>query len=327
MKRFHFLSLLLVFLFWLPLRAEAKVVIKLGHSQAPGSLRQQVCEKFAKEAAGLSGGEIEVRIFPSSQLGSTRDMIENLKTGALQVVVDSPCTLSGYSKLAEIFVMPYVIRSREHADAVWNSATGQELFEAIAGEAGILPIALQWQGARHIFSARRVSAPGDMKELKVRVSPYEPLQRAFELWGASPVALPYKEIYLALQKGIVEALENPIELAYTSGLSEVIKYITLTRHAQEFDGFLMGFGFLKSLSPAIREALIQAAKSAAKWGGDIVQKSEAASLEKFRKEGAEVIQVDEALFENSLKEWKSGYRPEMMRFIRKFDELNPSGPR
>ena len=42
---------------------------------------------------------------------------------------DPPSRLAVYTKLAEIFKMPYVLRNREHGEKVWNSPVGQELFE------------------------------------------------------------------------------------------------------------------------------------------------------------------------------------------------------
>ncbi len=321
MRRCHFPSILLAFALMLPMSAEAKVVIKLGHASAPVSVRQKMCEKFAKEAEEISGGEIDIRIFAASQLGKMGDMIDNLRVGTVHMVVDPPSRLAVYSKLAEIFKMPYVIRSRAHGQKVWNSPVGRELFDAIATDAKIFPIAMQWRGARHIYATRRISVPDDMKGLKIRVPPYDPPLTTFKMLGANPVGMPYKEIYLAIQQGFVEALENPVELVYTSGFSGIIKYLSLTGHVREFNGFLMGTTYFNSLPADIQESLTKAAKSAAKWGGDIVQKSEMQFIEKFRKDGVEIIQVDEKAFENKLKDWKYSYNPDITKLMKKIEAM------
>ena len=321
MRRNSILAIFIAVLLVLPICAQAKYVMKLGHSSAPVSLRHEMSERFAKEAAELSGGEIDIRIFPASQLGKTRDMIDNLRVGTIHIVPDPPSRLAVYSKLAEIFKMPYVIKSRAHGEKVWNSATGDEILQEIAKEAKIIPIAMQWRGARHTYSTRRIASPADMKGLKIRVPPYDPPLTTFKVMGCNPVGMPYKEIYLAIQQGVIEAQENPVELVYTSGFSEIVKYLALTGHVREFNGFMMGTKYLNSLPPKIKDALVKAAKSAAKWGGDKVQNSENMFIEKFRKDGVEVIKVDESAFENVLKDWKYSYNPEITKLIKKIEAM------
>ena len=160
-----------------------------------------------------------------------------------------------------------------------------------------------------------------MKGLKIRVPPYDPPLTTFKVMGANPIGMPYKEIYLAIQQGVVEALENPLELVYTSGFSEIIKCVSLTGHVREFNGFMMGTKYLNSLPKDVQDTLKQAAKSAAKWGGDQVQNSEKEYVEKFRKDGVEIIEVDEAVFENKLKDWKYGYNPDITKLMKKIEAM------
>ncbi|MBD3305969.1 DctP family TRAP transporter solute-binding subunit [candidate division KSB3 bacterium] len=301
--------------------AEAEYVLKLGHSSAPVSIRQQMCEKFAEEAAEMTNGALEIRIFPASQLGKMRDMIDNLRVGTVHIVVDPPSRLSVYTKIADIFKMPYVIRSREHGEKVWESPIGQELFDRLAEDAQIVPIAMQWRGARHLYATKMINSLEDVEGLKIRVPPYDPPLTTWKVLGANPVGMPYKEIYLAMQQGVVEAQENPLELVYTSGFSEIIECVVLTGHVREFNGFMMGTKYLNGLPDDIREALVKAAKSAAKYGGDLVQDSEKKYLQKFRDDGIEIIEVDQAEWEKKLEEWKYSYNDEITPIMRKIEAM------
>ncbi len=307
------------------LSAETKYVMKLGHSSAPVSIRHQSAEKFAEMAKELSQGRIDISTFPSSQLGSTRDMIDGLRIGTLEICIDPPSRLAVYteeSKLGDIFKMPFVIKSREHGEEVWNSSLGKELFEQLANESDIIILAMAWRGARNITSAVPIRSLSDLQGVKIRVPPYDPPLSTFKELGASPVPIDFNELYMALQQGVVDAQENPIETSYTSRFSEVCKYVTLSEHTKEFDALLMGKKYFESLPDDIQDILIVSARYASNWAGDMIEELEGDFLEKFREDGCEVIElVDIDEWNKKIEDWKWNYAPQINPWMEAIEEM------
>ncbi|MBA7527463.1 Sialic acid-binding periplasmic protein SiaP [subsurface metagenome] len=315
----------ILLVFSIPCFANEKTyVIKLGHSSPPNSIKQQFAEKFAEEAERLSNGKIEVKIFPSSQLGNIRDMIEGLRMGTVQVVIDPPSRLSVYtskSKLADIFKMPFLFRDRNHGEKVWSSTEGKELLDRVADESEIMIIAMAWRGSRHLISTRPVYSPDDLKGLKIRVPPYDPPLTTWKVLGASPIPMDWGELFLGIQQGTVDALENPLEVSYTSGFSEICKYITLTGHNKEFNGFMVGKKYFESLPSLIQLALKKAAQTAAKYGGDLVESLEGVYLQKYKDDGCEIIETDISKWEEKVEDWKYEYAPQITPIMKKFESI------
>jgi len=63
----------------------AQTILKCGTSTQPSHIYNQAVEYFAKLVAERSKGDIEVQLFPASQLGSERDMVEGLQLGSLEM--------------------------------------------------------------------------------------------------------------------------------------------------------------------------------------------------------------------------------------------------
>ena len=64
--------------------AAEKVTLKLAHNLDRSHVVHQAFEEMAKEVQQLSNGNMRVRIYPSSQMGSARETLELLQNGALE---------------------------------------------------------------------------------------------------------------------------------------------------------------------------------------------------------------------------------------------------
>lgn len=71
----------------LALAASAETVIKVGHRAAESFHMHRALLKFEELVEAGSDGEIDVQIFPSSQMGPDREMIEGVQTGVLEMAI------------------------------------------------------------------------------------------------------------------------------------------------------------------------------------------------------------------------------------------------
>jgi hypothetical protein len=66
------------------LPAAAQMEIKLGHVLGESHSWHVAAAGFAREVAEKTGGRVKINVYPSSQLGSEKDMIEGLQIGSQQ---------------------------------------------------------------------------------------------------------------------------------------------------------------------------------------------------------------------------------------------------
>ena len=56
-----------------------------------------------------------------------------------------------------------------------------------------------------------------------------------KLFGASPAKIDLNEMFIALQQGIVDAIEFPLDYIYDHSLHETAKFLLLIPHNLHFD--------------------------------------------------------------------------------------------
>jgi tripartite ATP-independent transporter DctP family solute receptor len=183
-----------------------------------------------------TNGRVEIKVFPSSQLGGDTDMLSQLRSGGIEFFTLSPLILSTLVPNASISGIGFAFP--DYA-AVWKAMDG-ELGTYVRGQiakSGIVAMDKIWDnGFRQITtSTKPIQTAADLKGLKIRV-PVSPLWTSmFKAFDSAPASLNFSEVYTALQTGAVDAQENPLAIISTAKLYEVQKYCSLTNHM--WDGF------------------------------------------------------------------------------------------
>jgi len=103
--------------------ASAATTIKLGHLQAPANHQQQAALRFAELVAQKTKGQYEVKVFPSAQLGSARDMLEAVRQGNLEMTVFGSDLLESILPAMGALGLPY-IWDREKAHKLLSGDVG-----------------------------------------------------------------------------------------------------------------------------------------------------------------------------------------------------------
>jgi TRAP-type C4-dicarboxylate transport system substrate-binding protein len=108
--------------------------------------------------------------------------------------------------------------------------------------------------------------------------------------------MPFGELYGALQQGVVDGQENPLENIYNGKLYEVQKYVIETRHIYNFGYVLISEKTWQKLSADDQKALKEAVKFGSFWQIDWAQENEAKYAQMLKDKGMEFIQVDREAF-------------------------------
>lgn len=214
----------------------AEVTLRLSNN-VPVSHPLNIRLREAAEAIDReTQGRVELRIFPSNQLGADTDVLSQVRAGAVQMMTISGLILSTLVPVASINGVGFAFSDYPTVWKAMDGALGAHV-RAEIGKAGLMPLEKAWDnGFRQITAASRpIESPADLRNFKIRV-PVSPLWTAmFSAFGAAPTSINFAETYSALQTRIVDGQENPLAVVETAKLYEVQKYCAMTNHM--WDGF------------------------------------------------------------------------------------------
>jgi tripartite ATP-independent transporter DctP family solute receptor len=279
------------------LRAQGQVRLTLGHGAAPGNPRSLAAERMAARLRERSGGRIEIRVAGSAQLGDDAAMLTALRTGTLDLSVNSQGASSAVLPELAALGLPFLFADAPAAYRVVDGAVGEELakrFEAL----GLISLGFWDNGIRHTSNSKRpLVRPEDLRGLKVRTPPDPMTIDIFQSLGAATQQINFNELYVALQQGVVDGQENPLANIQSSKLFEVNRFISLTGHKWECNPFLASRIAWGRLRPEDRTLVQEAARDAAAEQRALSQDIEARLLGEFRANPAVAVNaVEQAPF-------------------------------
>ena len=279
---------------------ENRLVLKLAHSLPPAAPVHKAMERFAVLLAEKSGGTVEVQIFPSGQLGSETETIEQLQRGALAMVKTSVAAMEGFVPEMAIFGVPYVFRSEDHFWRVIEGPIGEELLAQGEG-ADIHGLCYYDAGARSFYTVpRAVNAPADLSGLKIRTQRSATSMEMIATLGGSAAAIPFGELYTALQQGMVDGAENNAPSVYDSRHWEVAKFYSLDEHARVPDMLVFSQPIWEKLPRQVQEWITEAARESVPYQRQIWTDYVADCLAKLAAEGVTITHPDQKPFQDAV---------------------------
>lgn len=208
----------------------AKYVAKIGHLESPQQSRNVLLTKVAELVKQRTGGDVEFQIFPSSQLGGQRQMTEGVQMGSLECTISPAAFLGGFNPLVSILDIPYLYpQDDQQAQKIRSGEFGQALLKSFDSR-GVKAILLWPNGRKNFTSSKPLDKISDFKGQKFRVMDSKILIEQFNALGASAIALPFAELYTALQTGVVDGEENPLDTIKNMKYFEVQKNLVVSEH-------------------------------------------------------------------------------------------------
>ena len=190
---------------------------KVGEAQHLGVL------KFKEVLEADSGGRIEVIIFPGNQLGTPREMLAQLALGTTQIVASGDPGI----KEIEYLALPYLMKGIANYGAVLGSEIGDDWNKKLIEQRKVRFLGFLPRSPRQISTNKPINTMADLADLKLRSPERDYYVESLTALGAKPTPMAFKEVYTALQTGVVDGQENPIETIYAQKFFEVQKAIAM----------------------------------------------------------------------------------------------------
>lgn len=293
---------------------EKQVVLKLGHAVAPEHPYHLGAMRYSEMIVQRTKNKVKIDVYPSTQLGNERDMVEGLQLGTIDLVVTSTGPLGGFVPKMFVVDLPFLFRDRAHAYKVLDGPIGRELLDAFSAK-GIKGLAFWENGFRQITnSVRPIEKPEDLKGIKIRTMENKVHLSAFRAFGASPTPMAWSEVYTALQQKTIDAQENPIAIIYFQKIYEVQKYLALTGHFYSPTPLLMSLKAFNNLPKDIQKIMLDTAMECATYERNLLRDNEAKQLAEIRTKGMQVTLPNKKPFQDAAapvyKEFESQFGKE-----------------
>jgi tripartite ATP-independent transporter DctP family solute receptor len=237
---------------------KAKYSARIGHLESPAQPRHQALIKVAELVKSRTGGEVEFQLFPSSQLGNARQMIEGTQLGTIEGTVMPAAFIGGFNPAISILDIPFLFPSdRAAAQRLRGGAFGKALLDSFSSR-GFVAVALWPNGRKSLTSNKPLDSIEAMKGQKFRVMDSRILIEQFAAVNASAVAIQFGELYTALQTGVIDGQENPLDTISTMKFHEVQKNLVVTEHGVMEDVALFSPGWWNKLPAGHRDVIVKA---------------------------------------------------------------------
>lgn len=134
---------------------------------------------------------------------------------------------------------PFLFRDYDHMRAVYDSDVLDDMLAEIETKTGVKVLAFPYIGARHLsyVGDKEYMTPADLEGVKLRFPGGEGWQFVGSAMGATPVPIPFTEVYTALQTGAVDGQDNGFPATRSMKFDEILTHMGLTSHliaANEF---------------------------------------------------------------------------------------------
>ncbi|WP_269499015.1 TRAP transporter substrate-binding protein [Castellaniella sp. S9] len=284
------------------------IVLRVAHTMPESHSYQKWVEAFRADLDKRVPGRIEVKVFPSAQLGTETEYLEGMKLGTLDGAV-----VGRHGQIdprLDVLNLPMIFRDEAHKDAVMRSGSAlNQRLDQIMYDKGYKVLGWGELGFRDITTRDKpLHKASDLAGIDIRVPNVEPWLYAFKQWGANPTPMDFSEVYSALQQGVINAQENPPEIIYTSKFYEVQKYMNLTHHASIPCEFIVSRRFWEKLPADLQEAVMQAATTSRDAQVRLSRESNAGLISQLGEKGMTIVQdVDRDSFREGAEKTYAKY--------------------
>ena len=276
-------------------------VLKYGMVAGNQSNEYKAAKKLANLVKEKSDGQLKIELFPNSQLGDDRAMLEQVKAGALDITLAQTSRLGIWIPRARLIGLPYMVDSYEHLRrALYETEYGKKLRKEAYNKYNWKIVGNAYNGTRQTSSNRPIKSIEDMKGLKLRTPQAEILLDYAKYAGATPTPMAFTEVYLGLKTNSVDAQENPLSTIKAMKFYEVQDYIAMTNHVINDANYIVGKSTLKKLPPELKTILKDSIKKAAEHHTSLFKKEEKNLIDFFKKEGVTITRPDLAPFKKAV---------------------------
>lgn len=277
--------------------ARAAKTLKLSLYVPLDSLQGKGAQQFKQLVEQKSGGALEIRLFPSNQLGGPYDVIDGQSAGSIEMALLGYDIYAKFSPVVNLAGLPFIFRDRTHAFTFYNGPLHEKGKAEIVKAKGVRVIGgSEWeQGPYKILLTRDpVKSTAQLKGMSMRVPNNEV---DLLVWGpqgagAAVSPIPWQEAQLAMRQGLVKAIELPADFIIPFKFHESAKHLALTKHRHQIVYMTIAEKVWQGLTAQERKAIEEASAEAGKAYSASVHATWQKEQETLKAAGVTIVDFD-----------------------------------
>lgn len=268
--------------------AHAQTQWKLATGYRMESFHTQNIVQFAREVEQATQGALRIEVHPNNALFKLPDIPQAVQKADVQAGETIMTNMVGDLPIAGADAIPFVVGTYADARRLWDLQ--RPLIEKHFEKRGLLPLyAVPWP-PQGLFTKVPVQSPADFKGKRMRTYNLS-TQRIAQMLGAEPVDVPMVEVNQALAGGRIDSMITSAVTGVENQVwGQIGHYYTINAWFPKNIVFVnrQAFG---ALSPAVREALLAAARQAESRGWAMSQQVAESSTQALADQGMKVGRV------------------------------------
>lgn len=238
---------------------DGEMVIKFSHVvAATGHPKGDAATLLAERVNSEMNGKACMEVFANSTLFDDDKVLEALLLGDVQLAAPSLSKFEAYTLKYRLFDLPFLFASLKAVDSFTQSDAGKGLL-TVMEDVGYTGLGYWSSGLKQFSANKPLLTPADANGLKFRVQTSDVAVAMIEAMGGSAQKLAFKEVYGALQTGVVDGQENSWSNIYTQKFFEVQDGVTETNHQLLAYLLVTSTEWLNSLEPDVRDQFVKIA--------------------------------------------------------------------
>ena len=182
--------------------------LKIATLSPEGSDWMKVLRLSAKEIEEKTSGNVKLKIYPGGVMGDDKAVMRKMRIGQLQgAVVTSGGLVNSYKDIG-IYGLPMLFRSQAEVDLT-RAQIDEVLMEGLEAK-GFMGFGLAGVGFAYPMSQVAATNVSEVRKMKIW-TPDNDLGAltAFEAFNISPIPLPYGDVLMGLQTGLINGIAAP----------------------------------------------------------------------------------------------------------------------
>jgi len=275
---------------WAKISLKLALVVPLDSAEGQGGVH------FKKLVEQKSGGDIEIKVYPGAQLGSSYEIIESQTAGTIELGLHGYDLFAKYSKGLKLAALAFIFKDRAHQFKYYESSLHQDVKKEILDITGIRVLGnAEWNRGPYkiLLTKIPILSPKDMKGVPMRVPTNEVDLLAWgEGVGANTTPVPWPEAPLALRQGLVKAIELPHDLVRPIKFYESAKYLMLSKHRWQALYMTIGEKAWQKLNEKQRKIIMESSLEAGAGYTAATQKALAGDQAYLKSKGVVIVDFD-----------------------------------
>lgn len=272
--------------------SDEKVKLTIGHIYNTNHNEAVALETLKTRLAEESDGRIELTIFPSSQLGSEREMAEQVALGTLDMGLSDGPTWANALNVPElaVFGLPYLYKDIDGQVNAFDEIV--DVSDGYMTTAGVKPLfcfSASIRGA--IMETKPINTLEDISGVKMRVPEISMYVDTWKNLGANPTTTAWGEAYTALQQGVVDGCEVDPSTIVDANIQEVTNYFSKTNHMGTVHIISMNQDKWNSIPEDLQQIILKVGKEVSTGQAEDRKTTDEAAVQKMMDAGVVVNEI------------------------------------